>query len=536
MNLKFKSLSDGSLQIEGVGIPFGGPVAGKDLHGQFFSKKTDFAWDLIPDGSRPLLYQHGLDDTLNTNVIGRWSVKKIDDKGVWVQAQLDARNEYLEEIKELLDKDSLGLSSATMGHLVKVSGKSGEILRWPVIEMSLTPNPANPAAYVVKSAGTLTPRRYVEKLLAVKAEEVVASAPADPVAVVEEPAEDYGTLDSGLRDLLSDVIAFYLEAHGAHWNVVGDEFKQYHDLFGEIYEDVFDSIDPLAENIRKLGAAAPFSLKEVAADPALSNASGSVAAEDLCEELYASNSVLLMKILSCFNMATEADEQGIANFLADRQDMHKKWAWQLSASLDERGEQTEAEEAAEPAELEITPKSRKHLPGQHDQSDHNPNGGGGGDKPSGGSRGGGGLSRVHDNVQEKLGQVQESRALSGTDRSIIERIGEQLSNAVERFSESSDKETGSRTLRASVREMRDRARSYIGDSTASQQVASHLDEVLSAIEDSKSWEKGSAAQPGVRLAVKAGKTTERKSVDLVKLKEQVRAIAREAALKNLGRK
>jgi len=176
--LKFTTLDDGSLEIEGVGIPFGGPIDGKDLHGQFFSAKTDFAWDLITDGQRPLLYQHGLDSTLKTNVIGRWSVKKIDEAGVWVRAQLDARSAYLNEIKDLLGADALGLSSATMGHLVKVAAKTGEILRWPVVELSLTPNPANPAAYVVKTAEEIEAPEYVSAKLAILGEPEPDEVPA----------------------------------------------------------------------------------------------------------------------------------------------------------------------------------------------------------------------------------------------------------------------------------------------------------------------------------------------------------------------
>jgi len=189
MSLKYLKLDDGSLQIEGVGIPFGGPVAGKDLHGQFFSAKTDFAWDLIPDGQRPLLYQHGLDTSVKTAVIGRWSVKKVDAKGVWVKAQLNARAEYLDEIKDLLDSDALGLSSATMGHLVKVSAKTGEILRWPVVELSLNPNPANPAAYVDKTAEEIEAPEYVSAKLAVLGEPEPEEVPAPESEPTPTPDE-----------------------------------------------------------------------------------------------------------------------------------------------------------------------------------------------------------------------------------------------------------------------------------------------------------------------------------------------------------
>jgi len=51
--------------------------------------------------------------------------------------------------------------------------------------------------------------------------------------------------------------SFYLKAHFYHWNVEGADFAQYHTLFGTIYQEVYGSIDPFAENIRKLGSYTP---------------------------------------------------------------------------------------------------------------------------------------------------------------------------------------------------------------------------------------------------------------------------------------
>jgi starvation-inducible DNA-binding protein len=69
-------------------------------------------------------------------------------------------------------------------------------------------------------------------------------------------------LIKSLKVLLSDVVTFYFMSHGYHWNVEGSDFSQYHDLFGDIYEDVYPSIDSIAENIRKLDDYAPFSLQK----------------------------------------------------------------------------------------------------------------------------------------------------------------------------------------------------------------------------------------------------------------------------------
>ncbi|MDO8751147.1 MAG: hypothetical protein Q7K03_08395 [Dehalococcoidia bacterium] len=134
--------------IEGLLAPYGGCFNGKDITGEFFSAKTNFALDFFPLDARPVLYHHGLDPKTGIAVVGRMKSVSRDEMGLWMTAQLDAHNEYYGAIKELIKQGKLGLSSGSMRHLVEVNPKSGEILCWPLIEGSLTPTPANPMAEV----------------------------------------------------------------------------------------------------------------------------------------------------------------------------------------------------------------------------------------------------------------------------------------------------------------------------------------------------------------------------------------------------
>ena len=61
---------------------------------------------------------------------------------------------------------------------------------------------------------------------------------------------------------LADTVTYKFLAQGYHWNVKGPMFPQFHDFFEELYEDAESAIDPLAENIRKLGYDAPFTLED----------------------------------------------------------------------------------------------------------------------------------------------------------------------------------------------------------------------------------------------------------------------------------
>ena len=52
----------------------------------------------------------------------------------------------------------------------------------------------------------------------------------------------------------------------------------------------------------------------------------------MAKELLRINDALIESIAKAQASATKANEQGIMNFLAERDDMHKKWRWQLTAS------------------------------------------------------------------------------------------------------------------------------------------------------------------------------------------------------------
>jgi starvation-inducible DNA-binding protein len=139
-------------------------------------------------------------------------------------------------------------------------------------------------------------------------------------------------LVDSLKVALADAVTMYFVAHGYHWNVEGQDFSQYHALFKKIYRDVYSSIDPLAESIRKMDEYAPFTLskftelrtveaKEVKPEP-----------QAMAKALLKVNDGVLETLVKAFHAANDADEQGIANLLAERIDMHEKWRWQLKAS------------------------------------------------------------------------------------------------------------------------------------------------------------------------------------------------------------
>lgn len=140
------------------------------------------------------------------------------------------------------------------------------------------------------------------------------------------------SLAKALKTLLADTVTFYFMAHGYHWNVEGPDFYQYHGLFSDIYEDVYGSIDPLAENLRKIGEYAPFDLSAYIDGRSLKFKSVKSDPKAMASALKDANDALLESIATAFAAADKANEEGIANFLAERDDVHKKWRWFLTAA------------------------------------------------------------------------------------------------------------------------------------------------------------------------------------------------------------
>lgn len=127
--------------------------------------------------------------------------------------------------------------------------------------------------------------------------------------------------------------SFYLKAHFYHWNVEGADFSQYHKLFGKIYKEVYGSIDPFAENIRKLGSYTPGSYTRFSMLSQIDDELTVQPALDMVRELLDDGEKILKVLDMVYDLSEAARQFGISNFLAERIDAHQKHNWMLRATL-----------------------------------------------------------------------------------------------------------------------------------------------------------------------------------------------------------
>jgi hypothetical protein len=138
-----KSVSGTGSRYGALAIRFSGPDE-KDLQGEFFTAETDFP----SDGGEPVvLIGHGnpIDPALtrfSELSLGPARIQRKHD-GMFASFELDDGDPVDAAIIQLIHAGAFRWSSGSRADLVDRKN-NGEITRWPIVEVSLTPTPAEP--------------------------------------------------------------------------------------------------------------------------------------------------------------------------------------------------------------------------------------------------------------------------------------------------------------------------------------------------------------------------------------------------------
>ena len=140
-------------------------------------------------------------------------------------------------------------------------------------------------------------------------------------------------LSDNLKVLLASTQSFAIKSQNFHWNVEGSDFPQYHAFYDTLYGDVSDTIDKIAEYIRVLGHYTPGSLTRYAELSIIQDQTKIPRAELMFAESLGDCQVMIELVSQMFDEATADRQQGIANYMAELQDLYGKKAWFIRSIL-----------------------------------------------------------------------------------------------------------------------------------------------------------------------------------------------------------
>jgi starvation-inducible DNA-binding protein len=138
-----------------------------------------------------------------------------------------------------------------------------------------------------------------------------------------------------MRIILADAYILYFRSHNYHWNIEGSNFPQYHKFLDDVYNELFERLDHIAEQIRTLGAYTPTSFREMINISNLNDSAtiGVPSAESMFSQLLSDNEKYIANLNVGYKLAETAGEAGLSNFLQDLIDKHKKLSWMITSTL-----------------------------------------------------------------------------------------------------------------------------------------------------------------------------------------------------------
>ena len=140
-----------------------------------------------------------------------------------------------------------------------------------------------------------------------------------------------------IRTFSTSFVAYY-KSHAAHWNTEGRNFYSDHKLLQKIYEDIFDSIDDLAEIARTLRIEVPCVLSDVIEDSEVSDQAIYGTSEEFLQAVYDDIEILITIFHDLESASDSIEYSHINNYAQDRVRTLQKFCWQLRSTLETRAE------------------------------------------------------------------------------------------------------------------------------------------------------------------------------------------------------
>jgi starvation-inducible DNA-binding protein len=148
-----------------------------------------------------------------------------------------------------------------------------------------------------------------------------------PSALGEDARRD---ISASLNALLADIFTLYLKTKNFHWHMSGPHFRDYHLLLDDQAGELYETTDPVAERVRKLGGGTLRSIGQIAKEQRLSdNDAGFVTPADMLAELRDDNARLAAYMRETHAMCDEYNDVATASLLENWIDEAERRVWFL---------------------------------------------------------------------------------------------------------------------------------------------------------------------------------------------------------------
>lgn len=132
-----------------------------------------------------------------------------------------------------------------------------------------------------------------------------------------------------LSDTQASLFVLFQKTWVYHWNVVGPNFKEFHDLFGANYEALYEQIDRLTEHMRYLNVKPVPTLTRIVEVSHVEEANSSLDAMGMVNDLIKCHETIVDLLKKVAEESEAQKSRGTTNLVDDLNEEHGKFIWML---------------------------------------------------------------------------------------------------------------------------------------------------------------------------------------------------------------
>lgn len=144
---------------------------------------------------------------------------------------------------------------------------------------------------------------------------------------------DCKNVSERLNQLLANYQILYINTRGFHWNIKGSDFFELHAKFEEIYSDLQNKIDEIAERVLTLGNTPLHSYSDYLKASSIKELTNVSNGKDALADIVKAMEVNMLLQRQILEMAAESDDEGTNALMSDYIREQEKSIWMYNAYL-----------------------------------------------------------------------------------------------------------------------------------------------------------------------------------------------------------
>lgn len=148
--------------------------------------------------------------------------------------------------------------------------------------------------------------------------------------VTDLTSKEAQAVTEAINPLIADAFALYVKTKNFHWHLSGSHFRDYHLLFDEQADAIFESIDIMAERVRRVGGTTIRSISHIGQLQTIEDDNDDfVPAGQMIKRLMDDNAHIAQQIRAAIEVCDKHRDSASSNALQEILDETERRKWFL---------------------------------------------------------------------------------------------------------------------------------------------------------------------------------------------------------------